>query len=697
MNNWSKKILITCLSLILLAANVSPTIAQATQLQNNLSPRFVTTKPVHTKIMDWQSREVIQVKFVEGSTYRLRNGNITTLRSDPLGGIKAVLQDHPVRQIERLFTLSEEEIETDKQEVQTLASEQMPDLNLWYQITVQDGTDPEALIDALNALPEVEIASPALLPAPLPIERNASAQNTQRPLPLLTSPDFISQQEYLNAATDGINAIYAWGLPGGTGSKVTIVDVEYSFNKNHEDLPSIPIIGGQMYNGFGNDHGTAVLGEMVGKNNSYGVKGIAYAAHAKFSSACMNSACSNYNPANAINTARTNSAYGDVILIEQQTPVCGLSDYGPLEWDKAVFDAIKLATGAGRIVVEAAGNGNVNLDGPGCNNKFNRSVRDSGAIIVGAGSPPTNLSQVDRSRLDFSTYGSRVDVQGWGYYVTTTGYGDLYAGTGKNQWYTSSFSGTSSSSPIVAGAAAVLSSIAEQRGLKKSPKTIRSILTNTGSPQQDDPSFPASEHIGPRPNLKAAIAKLGPNFTSQFNANASGWSVLKGTWSIVSSSSYRTTGIVNKWSSIVHKDQYTTLDYQVTMKRLGCLVCANAIIIRGTTSPLKTDYTWNKGYSFQYSNNGYISVYEIGPGGISALLDWTTIVGINANDWNTLRVIADENSFEFYVNGSLVWSGSDDTLKTGRVGIATYRFNDVDDTSPDSFRVDSATLNNAVP
>ena len=73
--------------------------------------------------------------------------------------------------------------------------------------------------------------------------------------------------------------------------------------------------------------------------------------------------------------------------------------------------------------------------------------------------------QPDRSRLSFSTYGSRVDVQGWGHNVTTTGYGGLFTGGGDpNQYYTATFNGTSSASPIVAGAAAALQGIQLARG-----------------------------------------------------------------------------------------------------------------------------------------------------------------------------------------------------------------------------------------
>ena len=75
----------------------------------------------------------------------------------------------------------------------------------------------------------------------------------------------------------------------------------------------------------------------------------------------------NYNPANAITLAMNDGEAGDVILLEQQTSVCGLTTFGPIEWIQSVFDAIQLATANGFVVVEAAGNGSVDLDQPSCN------------------------------------------------------------------------------------------------------------------------------------------------------------------------------------------------------------------------------------------------------------------------------------------------------------------------------------------
>ena len=174
--------------------------------------------------------------------------------------------------------------------------------------------------------------------------------------------------------------------------------------------------------------------------------------------------------------------------------------------------------------MEAAGNGAENLDDAIYNtrpigfpadwsNPFNRANRDSGAIVVGAGAPPPGTHGrdhgPDRSRLDFSNWGALVDAQGWGREVTTCGYGDLQGGLGLNEdeWYTDRFSGTSSASPIVVGALGCVQGVlrAHNRTLL-SPARARSLLRETGSPQEDAPGRPSTQRIGNRPNLRQLLA-----------------------------------------------------------------------------------------------------------------------------------------------------------------------------------------------
>ncbi len=194
---------------------------------------------------------------------------------------------------------------------------------------------------------------------------------------------------------------------------------------------------------------------------------------------------------------------------------------------------------------------------------------------------------------------------------------------------------------------------------------------------------------------KTFTIKTETGFNTDFNGTAPGWSVVKGTWGFLSSAYYKTAGIVDKWSSIVHVNNYPKLDYQARMRRKGCLYCSNNLAIRSTVNPLKSDYLWNKAYLFQYSNDKYFSVWEVAPGGSTALKGWTYYAGLNAYSWNTLRVTASSGSLKFYINGSLVWSGSDPTLTTGQVGIMMYRYND-SDTDPEQFLVDWAKLSTAV-
>jgi hypothetical protein len=104
-------------------------------------------------------------------------------------------------------------------------------------------------------------------------------------------------------------------------------------------------------------------------------------------------------------------------------------------------------------------------------------------------------------KAGFSNFGSRVTSNGWGTDVVTAGYGDLQAGA-VTQEYTDTFSGTSSATPIVVGAAMLLNSIhLSALGTALDPLLLRNVLRDTGSA--------VSGTIGTRPNLRAALAALG--------------------------------------------------------------------------------------------------------------------------------------------------------------------------------------------
>lgn len=462
----------------------------ATAAQEHRTP---ASKKVYGKVGAGQSRTSIHVKFVDGAQVRLRGGKLASLAGQDLEGARSALAPGRVRTLAPLFVGGEEKIAADVAETERRSGRRQADLNGWYRVQLTPGADLEATLAALNALDEVEVAYAEPKASPLPV-----------------SPSFTGLQGYHSiASSSGIDANYARTVPGGGGANVRVLDIEYSWNGTHEDLSRLRtsfVANGTSKDPFGDrSHGTAVVGELVGDPNAYGVTGLVPDAGMLVTNS--------YNVergldiANAIMTASSVLSAGDVMLIEQQSPgpggACGKDQVGcvPVEWWPAHYDAIVHATSKGIIVVEAAGNGWQNLDAAMYGSAFPAGRADSGAIIVGAGGAPGCRGA--RTKLDFSNYGRRVDLQGWGECVTTTGYGDLQGGA-ENQWYTRSFGGTSSASPIVAAAAASLSSIAEQRGIRLAPRDVRARLKATGTAQVG-----TGGNIGPLPNLRAAIGALG--------------------------------------------------------------------------------------------------------------------------------------------------------------------------------------------
>jgi subtilisin family serine protease len=372
------------------------------------------------------------------------------------------------------------------------------------QIVPKNGKDARAIAARLNRSSAVWSAYVAPRPVPAGAPDGTSGD----------SRNFEPAQGYLHSAPHGIGAMEAWATPGATGQGVTVCDIEGNWNLSHEDLPSgIPLIGGTVIDDLGwRNHGTAVLGEMVARRGAIGCVGIVPDAKAVVHSAIVGGV---FNTAAAINGAAASLGAGDVILIELQATGPNGKYVAMQYWDD-VFSAIVAATAKGIVVVEAAGNGDENFDLPVFAGTGLQKL--SGAIVVGAGIPPTNFRDhfdgytqigVPRSRIWFSNHGKIVDVQGWGWHVTTLGYGDAQGGASENRWYTHRFSGTSSASPIVTGAVASLQGVARARlGAPLTPARLRSLLLATGASQAAGPGVPRSQRIGRLPNLPATILKI---------------------------------------------------------------------------------------------------------------------------------------------------------------------------------------------
>lgn len=137
----------------------------------------------------------------------------------------------------------------------------------------------ESLAEQLRALDTVDAAyvKPPGEPPQVTLERPSGVAQAERAVqeaPAAT-PDFTARQHYLGPAPVGIDAAYAWELPGGRGQSIRVIDCEWGWQFTHEDLPhnSLGLIGGS--NHTSTDHGTAVFGEIGGDRNAFGVTGIA--------------------------------------------------------------------------------------------------------------------------------------------------------------------------------------------------------------------------------------------------------------------------------------------------------------------------------------------------------------------------------------------------------------------------------------
>lgn len=183
-------------------------------------------------------------------------------------------------------------------------------------------------------------------------------------------------------------------------------------------------------------------------------------------------------------------------------------------------------------MVEPAGNGGMDLDDPIFEGQFNPATRDSGAIMVGAGGSGFNpTGPASRVPLSFTDFGMRVNVQGWGQNIVTTGgRGNLFRPMSPHdgdvrQWYTNTFGGTSGASAIVAGVCASLQGVHDIVGLPRLTSTeMRNLLVTTGTPQA-----PNTRHIGPLPNIHAAIATfMRPTPSVPVTSSAPPWPSLGG-------------------------------------------------------------------------------------------------------------------------------------------------------------------------
>ncbi|EJR27757.1 putative mucin/carbohydrate-binding domain-containing protein [Bacillus cereus] len=485
----------------------------------------VTYKETDSNKRDSQEEQLIvkfkneiDLPYEDGIEKRIKDGNYDN-------NLKKLFSENTELTLNRLFSsVNPIEIEKLSLHSKSFANQSANNLLNYYIVQAPNNIEIELLLKKFETSPLVEDAY---------IQEKQILTPPEIQLPDLSvnpydDPRF-KNQGYLEAAPKGINASHAWSIKGGDGKGTTFVDMEYGWLLNHEDLvnKNIKLMSGQNISQH-RAHGTSVLGIVSSEDNQIGNIGIAPKANVKVISQIRDNGI--YNTADAILSAVHNLQAGDILLLEAQASYDGYGDkYLPVEVHPDIFDAIRVGTDKGIIIIEAGANGSNDLDnfkdrnGKKILTRNSPDFKDSGAIMVGAGS-----STVPHKRLWFSNYGSRLDVYGWGENVDTT---SANPSQNTTNLYTSTFSGTSSASPIIAGAATSIQGIAkEHRGSPYTPAELRNILSNpnTGTKSQDS----WNDRIGVLPDLKSILDNLGfnpdiPNSSNILEGKQFEWS-LKG-------------------------------------------------------------------------------------------------------------------------------------------------------------------------
>ncbi len=434
----------------------------------------------------------------------------------------------------------------------------------------------------------------------------------------------------------------------------------------------------------GCSHGTHVAGIAAGKDNgSIGFSGVARDANviAVQVFTQFGGSVSSYVSDQILGLERVQTLSSSFTVATVNMSLGGGRYYDQASCDsantarKAAIDnlrSLKIAT------VIASGNSGYtdSMSAPGC---------ISTAISVGATGDGSSGTTVD-AVMSYSNSASFLNLLAPGSKINSS--------TPGNTW--GNWDGTSMATPHVAGAWALLKSKVPSATVNQ----VLSALTTTGLPVTDS----RNSITKPRIRLDLAANALEPpnlsvylpfvarsdtgtcGFNSQFNGSAPGWQFHTGTWS-VDSNYLRCTGAISTGSSASYTQDYSNFTYEARLIRYGSDTNANRLWIRGTVYPLGSTNWWYNGYLFQYTRNGAFSVYKSVAATSTSLQSWTTSSAINQGDaWNTLRVVANGSSLSFYINGTLVWSGSDASLTSGQVGVGMYS------ESSDQLLVDWATL-----
>ncbi|MEO0649308.1 MAG: FG-GAP-like repeat-containing protein [Planctomycetota bacterium] len=488
-----------------------PLLTASPVTDSDLRPRWRPTKSFEfsTRFADRSRRVILKVADDAGAWAadgRLRG----PAGGAELAGLEAALERWGAVRAQAALPGRRAHLEAYRSSGEARSGLELADLTQLFVLSVPEGVDTRALIADLLALDCVENAY---------VDPPSARQPRGDIAP--PTPPFEPLQLFRGPAPVGIDADWARG-GGLSGAGVGMVDVEIGWDPEHEDLSSVDLtsfVGPVINFGVEANHGTSVLGILIADDDASGVTGICPDVDMQLKTIIQ--------PGGlfpdllfGLLEATLLVGPGDVCLIEAQklgpNSVAAFQaideDWGvvPVEYYDAEYHVTRSMTANGVHVVEPAGNGSQNLDATSSPTgfadypaKFDASVRDSGAVLVSAGT-----SGPVKAGIAGTNFGSRVDAFAWGEGILTTadfaipddcqvfGEGLL------NQDYTDCFGGTSGAAAIVAGAVAILeeSYFSKFNGFY-APDELRGLLRTVGTPNVEPGR-------GLQPNLRGQVPRI---------------------------------------------------------------------------------------------------------------------------------------------------------------------------------------------
>lgn len=172
-----------------------------------------------------------------------------------------------------------------------------------------------------------------------------------------------------------------------------------------------------------------------------------------------------------------------------------------------------------------------------------------------------------------------------------------------------------------------------------------------------------------------AFSVSAPSFSTEFNNSMSGWTSLvpASFWHTDATTLY-THGLGEGYNTSIYRNsgEYTNFDFSARIKLISHSTgfFYGGVVFRGGKTTLGEKKLWVPGYHFLiYEDTLSFIVYKVDSNGDQVLIkDFTASPSIIAGDWNVLRVVAYEQTYLLYINGTLVHHFTDRAYSRGYVG-----------------------------